>query len=418
MRSGVPHAIIDTVPRSDLRRLYRSADDRIVAGVCAGLAEHLHLDVRMVRIIFAALTFAGGAGLVLYGAFWAVVPQRPHGEGRPAVAPERRRHRRTDHRELSAVVMLAVGVLLLARMFGVWFGGALVWPVVATVVGVGLIWRQADESQRARWSATARRPLLGEGDRRVAIARLGVGAVLVAAGVGGLLAVQDGFQAARNGVFALVAAVIGVALITGPWWWRLATELTEERRERVRAEERAEVAAHIHDSVLQTLALIQSRADRPGEVQRLARAQERELRGWLFSPPSQDTEHSLVAAVESAAAEVEAMHGISIDVVTVGDCPLDDRLAAVVASAREAMVNAAKFAGVPQVQVFVEVEGEDVTVFVRDRGAGFDPAAVDGDRRGVSESIVGRMTRNGGAAVVRSSPGQGTEVELTMGPRA
>jgi signal transduction histidine kinase len=319
---------------------------------------------------------------------------------------------------MRAIALVAVGVLLVVRQTGVWLGDAVVWPVVATAAGVALIWRQADESQRARWSASARRPLLGEGDLRVALVRLGIGAVLVAAGVGGLLAARDGLQAARNGVLAMVAAVIGIALLTGPWWWRLATELTEERRERVRAQERAEVAAHIHDSVLQTLALIQSRSDRPGEVQRLARAQERELRSWLFSPRSQDTEHSLVAGVEAVAAEVEDMHDVSIDVVTVGDCPLDDRLAAVVAAAREAMVNAAKFAGVPQVQVFVEVEGGGVTVFVRDRGAGFDPAAVDGDRRGVSESIVGRMTRNGGAAVVRSSAGSGTEVELTMGRSA
>jgi signal transduction histidine kinase/phage shock protein PspC (stress-responsive transcriptional regulator) len=397
--------------KGGVRRLYRSTDDRIVAGVCGGLAEHLRLDSRAVRIAFAVLTLAGGAGLVVYGVFWAVVPQQPGGT---APAPRHHRRRHLDHGDLAAFALLAAGALLVARQFGVWLGDAVVWPVVATAAGVGLIWRQADESQRARWSASARRPLLGEGDRRVALARLGAGAALVAAGVGGLLAARDGLQAARNGVFALLAAVIGLALLTGPWWWRLATELTEERRERVRAQERAEVAAHIHDSVLQTLALIQSKADRPAEVQRLARAQERELRSWLFAKPSQDGDHSLVKAMEAAAAEVEAMHTTSIDVVAVGDCPLDERLAAVVAAAREAMVNAAKFAGVAQVQVFVEVEGDHVTVYVRDRGAGFDPAAVGPDRQGVAESIVGRMTRNGGTGTVRSSPGHGTEVELTI----
>ena len=212
----------------------------------------------------------------------------------------------------------------------------------------------------------------------------------------------------------MLTAVVGLALITGPWWWRLARELADERRERIRAQERAELAAHLHDSVLQTLALIQGKANQPREVQRLARAQERELRSWLFGRSSTDGDHSLATAVEAAAAEVEDMHATSIDVVAVGDAPLDERLDAVVAAAREAMVNASKFAGVERVQVFLEVDGAKVTVFVRDRGVGFDPASVDGDRRGVSESIVGRMARHGGSAVVRSSPGQGTEVELTM----
>ena len=308
---------------------------------------------------------------------------------------------------------MAAGVVLLTRQFGLWLGGAFVWPVLAAAVGVALIWRQADEAQRARWSVSARGPL---GAWRAAALRVGIGAALVVAGVLWLLVASDGLKAARDGLLAVLVAVAGLALLTGPWWWRLATDLADERRERVRAEERAEVAAHLHDSVLQTLALIQSRAGQPREVQRLARAQERELRGWLFGRPrtSRNGEGTLVAAVETAAAEVEDMHATSIDVVAVGDCPLDDRLNAIVAAAREAMVNAAKFAGVDQVQVFVEVEGSTVTVFVRDRGVGFDLGAVDDDRRGVSESILGRMTRNGGTAAVRSSPGQGTEVELSM----
>jgi signal transduction histidine kinase len=278
---------------------------------------------------------------------------------------------------------------------------------------VAIIWDQADGSQRRRWAASARAPLTDRPARLVA-ARLAAGVVLVAVSVLWLLISQDGLQAATRGLLALTAAVGGLALITGPWWWRLARELTDERRARIRAQERAELAAHVHDSVLQTLALIQGKANQPREVQRLARAQERELRSWLFGRPQADGTGTLAGAIEAAAAEVEDMHATSIDVVAVGDAPLDERLAAVVAAGREAMVNAAKFAGVDQVQVFVEVDGDRVTVFVRDRGVGFDPATVDGDRRGVSESIVGRMTRHGGTAVVRSSPGQGTEVELNM----
>jgi phage shock protein PspC (stress-responsive transcriptional regulator)/signal transduction histidine kinase len=400
--------------RTEQRRLYRSTDDRIVAGVCGGLAEHLDIDVRAVRIAFVVLAFVGGTGLILYAAFWAIVPQRSGvGEaGRQDPRPRTGR-RRPDRGDLVALAVLAGGVVLLVRQSGLWLGDAFVWPVLAAAVGVAIIWYQADESQRRRWAASARAPLTDRPARLVA-ARLAAGVVLVAVSVLWLLISQDGLQAATRGLLALTAAVGGLALITGPWWWRLARELTDERRARIRAQERAELAAHVHDSVLQTLALIQGKANQPREVQRLARAQERELRSWLFGRPQADGTGTLAGAIEAAAAEVEDMHATSIDVVAVGDAPLDERLAAVVAAGREAMVNAAKFAGVDQVQVFVEVDGDRVTVFVRDRGVGFDPATVDGDRRGVSESIVGRMTRHGGTAVVRSSPGQGTEVELNM----
>jgi signal transduction histidine kinase/phage shock protein PspC (stress-responsive transcriptional regulator) len=399
--------------RTEQRRLYRSTDDRILAGVCGGLAEHLDIDVRAVRAAFAILAFVGGTGLILYAAFWAIVPQRP--DGTAAAPTSRSRRRRPDRGDLVALCLLAGGVVLLVRQLGLWLGDAFVWPVLAAAVGVAIIWRQADESQRARWAASARAPLT-ERPARVVAVRVGAGVVLVSAGVVWLLISQDGLQAATRGLLAVLVAVVGLALITGPWWWRLARDLTDERRARVRAQERAEVAAHIHDSVLQTLALIQAKAGQPREVQRLARAQERELRSWLFARPQPDGtgDATLARSVEAAAAEVEDLHATSIDVVAVGDAPLDDRLAAVVAAAREAMVNAAKFAGVEQVQVFVEVEGDRVTVFVRDRGVGFDPASVDADRRGISESIVGRMARHGGAAVVRSGPGQGTEVELNM----
>ncbi|MBV8160248.1 MAG: PspC domain-containing protein [Acidimicrobiia bacterium] len=402
------------VAQTEHRRLYRSTDDHVVAGVCGGLAEHLDLDVRAVRTAFAVLAFLGGTGLVLYAGFWGIVPQAPAPglDGGGARRP-RARGRRPDRGDLVALGLLTAGVVLLVRTSGLWFGGAFAWPALAAAVGVGIIWKQADESQRARWAASARAPLTNRPARIVAV-RLAAGIALVGAGVTWLLVSQDGLRAARNGLLALVAAVVGLALITGPWWWRLARDLADERRERIRAQERAELAAHVHDSVLQTLALIQGKAHQPREVQRLARAQERELRSWLFGRPQPGGDRTLARAVEDAAADVEDMHAMPIDVVAVGDTPLDDRLSAVVAAGREAMVNAAKFAGVDRVQVFVEVDGDRVTVFVRDRGVGFDTAAVDPDRRGVSESIVGRMTRHGGTAVVRSSPGQGTEVELSM----
>jgi signal transduction histidine kinase len=174
----------------------------------------------------------------------------------------------------------------------------------------------------------------------------------------------------------------------------------------------------VHDSVLQTLALIQRRADQPQQVVALARAQERELRSWLFGgrPPGSIDEAAMTLAggVRQIQQEVEAQHGVAVEVVLVGDCPLDDDLAALLAAAREATVNAVKWSGAGVVSIFAEVEPGEVSVFIRDRGRGFDPAAVPADRKGLAESVRARMARRGGSATIRSTPGEGTEVSLTM----
>jgi signal transduction histidine kinase len=218
-------------------------------------------------------------------------------------------------------------------------------------------------------------------------------------------------------VFVVAAIVIGL----GPWWLRIARDLVIERQARARAEERADMAARVHDSVLQTLALIQRRADQPQQVIQLARAQERELRSWLFDGPPPDSvagrAMTLAAGVRLIQQEVEAQHEIAVEAVTVGDCELDDDLSALLAAAREATVNAAKWSGAPVVSLFAEVEPTEVVLFVRDRGRGFDPEKVPGDRKGLAESIHARITRRGGSATVRSAPGEGTEVSLVM-PRA
>jgi signal transduction histidine kinase len=259
----------------------------------------------------------------------------------------------------------------------------------------------------------------GVRSRRVAVLRVVAGVVLVGAGVGGFLAGHRSTAALRQGAAAAAGIVAGCLLVFGPFWLRLVRQLAEERRERVRSDERAGMAAHLHDSVLQTLALIQRRADDPREVTRLARAQERELRAWLIEgrgPGSVDGDGSagLAAAVTAVERDVEADHKIAVEAVTVGDCSLDDDLAALVAAGREAAVNAAKWSGAESVSLFAEVEPDAVSLFVRDKGAGFDPDSVDADRRGIAESIRGRMSRHGGTAVIRSQPGGGTEVELTM----
>jgi signal transduction histidine kinase len=218
----------------------------------------------------------------------------------------------------------------------------------------------------------------------------------------------------------VVLVIAAIAVVLGPWWLGIARDLVAERRARIRAEERADMAARVHDSVLQTLAMIQRRADQPQQVIQLARAQERELRAWLFdgrAPGSLD-EMTLAAGVRQIQQEVEAQHGVPVEAITVGDCELDDDLSALLAAAREATVNAAKWSGAEVVSVFAEVEPDSVSVYVRDRGRGFDPAAVPGDRKGLAESIHARMARRGGSATVRSSPGQGTEVSLTIPRRA
>jgi signal transduction histidine kinase len=208
--------------------------------------------------------------------------------------------------------------------------------------------------------------------------------------------------------------VVVLGVILAPWIVRLVRSLTEERAARIRSQERAEVAAHLHDSVLQTLAMMQRRAGDPAEVAALARRQERELRAWLSDRPAPGQSARLAGALEAAAADVEEQHGVPVEVVVVGDRDLDAAHEAVVAAAREAMTNAAKFGGGSPVDVYAESSDSCTQVFVRDRGPGFDPDAVPADRRGVRESIVGRMERHGGRARVTSGTGYGTEVELVL----
>ena len=248
--------------------------------------------------------------------------------------------------------------------------------------------------------------------------RLGTGVLLFVLGV---FVIADGalshsWLRPLGGTLLMIAATV---VLLGPWWLRLALDLVHERQARIRAEERADMAARVHDSVLQTLAMIQRSADQPLEVAKLARAQERELRSWLFegrAPGSFGAEGALTlsAGVEQIERDVEAAHGIAVDAVTVGDSPLDDELRALLAAGREATVNAAKWSGATSVSIYVEVEPKRVSMFVRDRGAGFDSDAIAGDRKGIAESIRGRMQRNGGTAVIRSVPGEGTEVELSL----
>jgi signal transduction histidine kinase len=382
------------------RRLYRSSDGRVLAGVARGLADHLGVDVLLVRLAFILLAAAGGAGVVMYGLFWVFAPQNPFEADQP-------RDRERDLTMLLALGSLTIGGLLLLHALGLGFGPGLAVPLAVVGIGVAILWRQADDDARQRWRvATGAHRLTGA-------ARVGVGAALVIVGAGAILVGPAKMGGTTGGLVAAFVVVAGLALVSSPWWLQMARELSAERNARIREQERAEVAAHVHDSVLHTLTLIQRHVDDPREVTRLARSQERELRGWLYRGRA-DPDQDLAAALERAAAEVEDAHGIAIEVVVVGDCPMDEHLAALRDAAREALVNAAKYAGGAPVSLYAEVEPDQVTAFVRDRGPGFDPDDVPEDRLGLRQSVRGRMSRNGGTAMVRSAPGDGTEVQLEM----
>ncbi|NYI07889.1 PspC domain-containing protein [Allostreptomyces psammosilenae] len=389
------------------RRLYRSSHGRIVGGVAQGLAAHLGLPVVWVRVTFAILGMFNGMGLLLYAAFWAFVPLGMDDEtvGRDAADREG-----PPRRHLLLGGMLLLVVLTVVTRFA--FGPSYLLPLVIAAVGVIIVWRQADDVRRDRWMH------IGATHAGVRAIRSVLGAGLLLAGVIAFLVMQGSGRYLVQVLEASLAIVVGLLLLAGPYLARFAQELGAERRARIRAQERAEVAAHVHDSVLHTLTLIQRHADDPREVLRLARSQERELRAWLYRPDGDTTAEegpsTLAEAVRAVAGEVEDAHGVQIEVVCVGDCPLDERLGAQLQAAREAMVNAAKYGGSEPVQVYAEVEEREVLIFVRDRGPGFDPDTVPEDRLGVRESIIGRMRRNGGTARVRSTPGEGTEIELEM----
>ena len=390
-------------------KLFRRADGKLVAGVAGGLADHLGFPPIAVRAAFAVLAGFGGLGVILYAAFWAVVPQGAPTGGRV--------RRGGDIGQLLAFAAIGVGVLLLLQQVGLTGSGVVVWPAVIVSVGAALIWRQADERQRTRWAQLSPRfpwaAAAVSGDRRLAVLRLVAGLALVAIGIATFLVLSGNLAAARNGLLAAAVIVAGIALVTGPWWWRLWSDLSAERRERIRSQERADLAAHVHDSVLHTLALIQRHSGDPREVARLARSQERELRGWLYQTTA-DPAETFAAALAAIAAEVEDTYAITVETVVVGDCPVDEHVAALVQAGREALVNAGRHAGVAEVSLYAEVEPGEVSIFVRDRGKGFDPDTVPADRHGIAGSIRGRMDRHGGAATVRSAPGEGTEVRLTM----
>lgn len=391
------------------RRLTRRGrGGRVVGGVAGGIADVFGIDPTKVRIGFALLTLLGGAGIVAYGLLWLLTPVA---EGSPTI----------DHTERTRAIGVVVLALVGAGVLGSLLDGRLgdlALPAVVIGAGAVLLWRELDTSG-------ARGALglpVGAGMRTWA--RVIGGAVLIVVGLAVMVVARVDFDSLRSSLFAVVATLVGAALLTVPLWMRLWRSLEAERAARIRTDARDEIASHLHDSVLQTLALIQKQSDDPVAVGRLARSQERELRHYLFDTPTEGY-RSLVQAISTVAAEVEDQYAITVRVVSVGDLQLPDpastagreeqrTVTALVGAAREALVNVAKHAEVTEANLYIEVSDERVEVFVRDRGVGFDPDSVADDRQGVARSIKARLERRGGTATVKSTPARGTEVVLAV----
>jgi phage shock protein PspC (stress-responsive transcriptional regulator)/two-component sensor histidine kinase len=399
------------------RRAYREPDDRFLGGVASGVGMHLGIPVLRVRVAFLVLALLGGFGAIVYAGLWLMLPVRDEEQALaaepPGVSSATRRgfrtlrlpRRRQDVAVMLSLLICCLGAFALFEGLGLGFNTKIFWPILVGSAGLVLLWWQTDEATRSAWLGTSKgwKTWL----RTLAGTLLVVGAISLAI-------FQSGVRGALGTAIAtLVLAALGVGLVLGPWLLRLTRALRFERAERIRSQERADVAAHLHDSVLQTLALIQLRAGDAQAVAQLARTQERELRRWLYEPEDRG-ELMLAKALKDAAAELEDERGMVVEIVIVGDTPVGDRLQPLVAATREALLNAAKHSGVQRVDVYGEVDASGIEIFVRDRGRGFDMDGVPEDRLGVRRSILDRMQRHGGKAAVRSRPGEGTEIRLWM----
>ncbi len=412
-----------TAPPEPRPRATRVADGAWLGGVSTGLARHLGWPVVVIRIAFVALMTFQFIGVLAYGALWLLMPPESvakapglESAARANMRDEARPRRRVDWGMLLALAALGTGLLWIVQSSGLGISSRLFWPVAFACAGAALVWRQADSAEQRRWRAEAGgkvwlAPFIARGGWP-ALVRVILGLGLVGAAFGIVIAQQSQIDQLPEVLAMTTLALAGLGIVLAPWLYRSRTALNQARADKVRADARADMAAHLHDSVLQTLALIQRQADDPKAVQQLARRQERELRTWLYGEEPQT--ETLKAALTAAAADVEDERGVPIEVVMVGDCETSEPVQALVRAAREALVNAAKHSGADKIDVYAEVDEERIEVFVRDRGQGFDLDAVADDRMGVKGSILNRMARHGGTATVRSRPGEGTEVRLEI----
>jgi signal transduction histidine kinase len=395
--------------------LRRDPAERLAGGVASGVAAWRGFNVTAVRIVFVLIALVSTGWFVpLYVVGWLLIPAA--GE-QTSIGSKARSDSRGIALAAGLASLYALALLIAGTLNDGWFAGW-AWPQIISVAGLVLIWRNASPDEQATLRRLAEPLGAAAGPakpgRRSAI-RLTVAGLMVFGGAAWLTTTHASLALLRplGGVVLIIA---GIVLSLGPWWLRIARDLALERQAKIRLEERVDIAARVHDSVLQTLALIQRRADDPQKVVQLARLQERELRSWLFEgrSPNEADASTFAAGVRQLVADVEARYGVQVEAVTVGDCELDENLDALLAAAREATVNAAKWSGANVISLFAEVEPAEVSLIVRDRGKGFDPSAVPDDRKGLAESIHGRMARRGGTAAVSSAPGEGTKVSLRM----
>ena len=397
-------------------RLVRSRTDRWLAGVAGGIAQHLGVSSTAVRVLFVVSAFAAGFGVIVYVLTLLLAPLEepmPSGADAPApAAPPWRRLPRPSTAQAVGIGLVAIGLAILLGVSGLWFGGAQGWPLLVAAIGFAVLWARREGSGRLTLPGLGA-PIGSVVTGPISWPRVAIGAVLVLLGMGAFLAANTSIAAAGNVLFAMAVAIGGVALLAGPWAWNLGRQLVEERSSRARSEARAEMAAHLHDSVLQTLALIQ-RSETPREMASLARTQERELRAWLYGRAPAVEGARLRDAIDAMAGRIERLHQVRVETVVVGDAELDDRLRALVDASAEAVANAARHSGSETISLYVEVESDAVSAFIRDQGRGFDPTAVPDDRRGIADSIIGRVERRGGSVRIDSTPGSGTEVVIRL----
>jgi signal transduction histidine kinase len=395
----------DAAPRP---RLERSRSDRVIGGVAAGIGHHLGLTPTTVRIAFVALSFAYGFGVVVYLLTWLLAPLEAI---EPTASPPARRVMRPTVSQALGAALILLGVVVVLFVSGFWFGEAFAWPVTLAAIGFAVLWARSGEDRRGRSAIDVvirgRRP----------IARVAIGSLLIVGAMLVFLGNSYSIYTAGPMLLAALVAIGGLGLIGGPWIWSIGRDLIDERSSRIRTEERAEMAAHLHDSVLQTLALIQ-RSPAQREMASLARTQERELRAWLYGRAPTLAGARLRDAIDAMAGRIEREQQVKVEAIVVGDSDLDERTSALVAAVGEATLNAARHSGATEVSVYVEVEEDATSAYVRDLGSGFDPDKVAADRRGIADSIVGRLERHGGTAQVTSRSGAGTEIVMRLPRKA
>jgi signal transduction histidine kinase len=386
--------------------------------VCSGLARRLGIETGTVRLGALLSVLLLGLGVPLYLALWIGVVRR----GEEESILDRTRSDKREKEILFVVSIAAITLLIALRTLGLHALGLSLWLMTLSALEVLVMWRGSSDVEREHLnellSTAAARVSSGSDKWQSVAVRTGLGVIMALLGISLMSRIANESGAAAYMLVGAAALMVGLFVLFAPWWIRTFRDLSFERRARIRAQDRADMAAHVHDSVMQTLSLIQRSAQNPDEVTRLARLQERDLRSWLANPETFGTSSSAPTTLSQCALdierEVEDNYGVGVDVVVVGDCILDDSMIALLAAGREATLNAAKWSGATNISLYVEAEASQVSMFIRDQGHGFDVTAIPNDRQGIKRSIHERMTRHGGTATIQSSAASGTEVELHL----